>query len=259
MHRSTRRCPTATRSRRTKRDSGRQAETNTGFTFTGATTGTTYLATVTSSGSATDSVTKSGSVTSPTEDVTGINVSSLPGGTLTYSVTLSKADGNTGLAVTATAVFDKTAPSGFSVTPDQSLITGTAESSTGFTLSGGEIGATYSYTITSGSGGAEPIVLNGNSVSGSGTVTADPQDITGINLTTLGDGTVTYSVTLTNLAGTSGAMTASATIDSAYPTAMASPPASLPAGKAVRRWACSRPWGRSPPAAPILTRSSPCP
>ena len=55
---------------------------DTGFTFAGATTGTTYNYTVTSSGnSGATSTTGSGSVTSATQNVTGVNVSSLPDGT----------------------------------------------------------------------------------------------------------------------------------------------------------------------------------
>ena len=48
-------------------------------------------------------MTGSGSVTSATQNITGINVSSLSNGTLTYSVTLTNAAGNTGTAATATA------------------------------------------------------------------------------------------------------------------------------------------------------------
>ena len=235
---------------------GPAAATDTGFTFTGATTDTTYLATVTSSGGA-GQVTMSGSVTSATQDVTGIDVSSLPGGTLTYSVTLTNTVGNTGTAATATAVFDKTAPSGFTITPDQSLITASQESSTGFTIAGGEIGDTYSYTITGGGGGAEPIVINGGSVTGSGTLTAATQDITGIDLTSLGDGTVTYSVTLTNLAGTSGPITATATIDSKLPTGLALSTSVAPSGQSGAEVGVLQTVGRSSPAASIPTRSSP--
>ena len=57
---------------------------------------------MTSSGSGGTPVTGTGTVTSATQNVTPINVSSLPDGTLTYSVTLSNGAG-TGSAVTATA------------------------------------------------------------------------------------------------------------------------------------------------------------
>ena len=80
---------------------------NAGFTFAGATVGTTYRYTVTSSGGG--SVTGNGTVTSVTQDITGINVWSLSDGTLSYSVTLTNAQGFTGLPATATALLDKTA------------------------------------------------------------------------------------------------------------------------------------------------------
>ena len=87
-------------------------ETSTGFTFAGATTGTTYSYTVTSSGG-TGSVSGSGSVTSATQNITGINVSSLSNGTLTYSATLTNAAGNTGTAATATSTLATGSLSGF--------------------------------------------------------------------------------------------------------------------------------------------------
>ena len=55
-------------------------------------------------------VTGSGTISSATQQVTGINVSSLPDGTLTYSVTLTDAAGNSGAPATATATLDQTAP-----------------------------------------------------------------------------------------------------------------------------------------------------
>ena len=64
-------------------------------------------------------MTGSGSVTSATQDITGINVSSLADGTLTFSVTLTDAAGNVGTAATATATLDKTAPSGYTISADQ--------------------------------------------------------------------------------------------------------------------------------------------
>ena len=65
----------------------------------------TYNYTVTSDGGS-GSVQGSGTVLSSTQQVTGINVSSLPDGTLTYSVTLTDAAGNVGSATTAQAMLD---------------------------------------------------------------------------------------------------------------------------------------------------------
>ena len=113
---------------------------------------TTYSYTVTSSGGS-GSVTGSGTVLSSTQQVTGIDVSSLPDGTLTYSVTLTDAAGNVGSAATATATLDKTAPTGYAIAADQSLISSSQGRRDQLHLPGAEIGATYSYTVTSGGGG----------------------------------------------------------------------------------------------------------
>jgi hypothetical protein len=81
--------------------------TSAGFTFADATPDTTYNYTITSSGnSGATQVTGSGSVTSASQQVTGINVSSLPDGTLTFSVTLTDAFDDVGPAVTTTATLN---------------------------------------------------------------------------------------------------------------------------------------------------------
>jgi cyclophilin family peptidyl-prolyl cis-trans isomerase len=97
------------------------------------------------------------------------------------------------------------APSGYTIAPDQTLIGSSSASSTGFTFAGAATGTTYSYTINSSGGGT--------AVTGSGSVTSATQDITGINVSTLVDGTLTYSVTLANSAGAVGtAATSTATL-----------------------------------------------
>jgi len=75
--------------------------TNAGFTIDGAASGT-YAYSISSSGGGT-AVTGSGSVTSATQSVSGINVSALPAGTLTFSVTVTPGGGNPATPVTATA------------------------------------------------------------------------------------------------------------------------------------------------------------
>ena len=183
------------------------ADTSAGFTFAGATVGDTYNYSVTSSGGGT-AVTGSGTVSSATQQVTGINVSSLSDGTLTYSVTLTDTAARTGIAATATATLDKTAPTGYSITADGSTINAGQAVATSFTFAGAEIGATYNYTVTSdGDGGS-------GSVTGSGTVTSAAQQVTGVNVSSLADGTLIYSVKLTDPAGNVGnAVTATATLD----------------------------------------------
>ena len=73
-----------------------------------------------------------------------------------------------------------------------------------FSISGAEIGATYNYTISS-TGGGTPIA-------GSGTVSVSPFETTE-DISTLGDGTITVEVTLTNGNGTGSPVTDTATLD----------------------------------------------
>jgi cyclophilin family peptidyl-prolyl cis-trans isomerase len=175
-----------------------------GFTFAGAEAGAIYAYTITSSGGGTP-VTGSGTVSSADQNVTGIDVSSLPDGTLTFNVKLTNSYGNTGNAATATASLDGTPPSGYSITADQTSLTAATATAAGFSFTGAEVGATYAYTISS-DGGGTPVV-------GSGTVKSAVQDVTGINVSSLLNGTLTFSVNLTDLAGNIGAtVTATTTL-----------------------------------------------
>ena len=158
-------------------------------------------------------MTGSGSLTSATQDITGIDVSALPDGILTYSATLTNSIGNAGTAATATSELDTGVPSGYTITTDQSVITAGQTSSTGFTFAGATTGTTYSYTITSSGD------HNVASVTGSGSVTSPTQDVTGIDVTSLTNGTLTYSVTLTDAVGNTGvAATATANLDTGLPS-----------------------------------------
>ncbi|ABC29956.1 RTX toxins and related Ca2+-binding protein [Hahella chejuensis KCTC 2396] len=184
--------------------------TSQSFTFASAEVGAGFSYTISSSGGGT-AVSGSGSVTSASQQVTGINLSGLNDGTLTLSVTLTDTAGNAATAVTDTATLDKTAPSGHSVTFDDSTISSTEASSQSFTFASVEVGANYSYSISSSGGGT--------AVTGSGSVTSASQQIPGINLSGLPDGTLTLSVTLTDTAGnTSTAVTDTATLDKTAPT-----------------------------------------
>jgi len=180
-----------------------------GFTFAGAEVGTTYKYTVAGSGGA-GTVSGTGTIVSATQQVANIDVSALPDGALTFSVTLTDAMGNTGFAATAAATLDQTAPAGYSVGLSDNALDETEASSTFFQISGGEVGATYSYTVTS-DGGA-------GSVTGGGTVQSTAQVVSGIDVSGLPDGTLTFSVALTDAAGNTGAAaTAAATLDQNVP------------------------------------------
>uniref|UniRef100_UPI0032218C86 DUF4347 domain-containing protein n=1 Tax=Marinimicrobium locisalis TaxID=546022 RepID=UPI0032218C86 len=112
----------------------------TSFTFASAEVGANYSYTISSSGGGT-SVTGSGTVTSTGEQITGIDVSGLPDGTITLSVTLTDAAGNAASAVTDTATLDATAPSGHSVSFDDATLSGTEASATSFTFASAEVDA----------------------------------------------------------------------------------------------------------------------
>ncbi len=184
--------------------------TSTGFTFANAHVGATFQYTITSSGGGTP-ITSTGAITSATQQMTGIDVSSLPDGTLTYTVTLTSADGLTGPAATATATLDQTAPSGYSITPNDANLDATTAASTGFTFTSAEVNDTYSYTITSD--GSTTATVTGN-----GTITSATQVVGNIDVSSLPDGTLTYDVTLTDPAGNVGsAAPATAELDRVAP------------------------------------------
>jgi hypothetical protein len=102
------------------------------------------------------------------------------------------------------AVVDTRAPSGYSASITPATIDKSNEAAVGIQLSNAEVGATYSYSISSSGGGT--------AVTGSGTVSTASALIGGINATALAEGTLTLTVTLTDSAGNSGdAKTATAT------------------------------------------------
>ncbi|MCR9229061.1 MAG: hypothetical protein NXH90_16700 [Flavobacteriaceae bacterium] len=186
------------------------------FTFTGAEVGATYNYTVSSSGGGT-TVTGSGSIATATGQIAGIDLSGLGDGTITLSVTLTDTFGSTGIAATDTKSKDTAAPSGYSVTIDQSGINASNQSGTSFTFAGAEVGTTYNYTFSSSGGGTN--------VTGSGTLATATDQITGVDLSGLGDGNITLSVTLTDTFGNTGSaatdtQTKDATVPSGYTVAM---------------------------------------
>ncbi len=104
---------------------------------------------------------------------------------------------------TKNIVINTVPPSGYAVTPDPTVYGNSNADSAGFTISGqnGELytGDVYNYTISS-TGGSEQ-------VTGSGTVTSttSSQTVSGIDLSSLPNGTLTFSVTLTDVSGNIGA------------------------------------------------------
>ncbi len=125
-----------------------------------------------------------------------INVTALGDGTLTATVNAEDAAGNTSVDQTDTATKDVVAPNLYTVSIDQTAIYSGNQTALSFTFASAEIGTTYNFSITSSGGGT--------AVNGSGTIASANQQRTGINVSGLGDGTLTLSVTLTDAAGNIG-------------------------------------------------------
>lgn len=106
---------------------------------------------------------------------------------------------------------DLTPSTGYGVTITTAPINAGNVTAAAFQMSSAEVGTTYNYTISS-SGGGTP-------VTGTGAVTAVTQSVSGINLSGLGDGTLTISLTLTDAGGNVGTpVTHTTTKDIVAPT-----------------------------------------
>lgn len=170
-------------------------ETAVAFQFASAEIGSTYSYTISSSGGGVP-VTGIGTIASLTQTISAIDVSGLSDGTLTVSVTLTDSSSNVGIPATDTVIKDALLPSGYTAvftTDPVNLANFTAGA---FQFGAAEVGSTYNFSITS-SGGGTP-------VTGTGTIATATDLISAINLTPLGDGTLTVSVTLTDTAGNIG-------------------------------------------------------
>ena len=136
------------------------------------------------------SVTGTGTVTAGgVINIPNVNVSSLPEGSLTLTVTLSS-NGYSSNSATANAFKDTIAPAAPTIATFTSPIQSGNQTSVGFSGTG-EAGSTLTWTITDGV----------NSVSGSLVVPASGSfTISNQNVSALADGNVTYRLTLTDTA-----------------------------------------------------------
>lgn len=91
---------------------------------------------------------------------------------------------------------DTTPPAGYGVAWTTSPVNAANQTAAAFAFSGAEVGASYAYSITSSSGAG--------TVSGTGVIASASQALTGLNLSSLPDGTLTVSATLSDTAGNVG-------------------------------------------------------
>ncbi len=154
--------------------------------------------------------------------------SALAQGSHSFTATATDSAGNiSGASSALVVVIDTTAPSGHSVNLDDSAINAADATATSFTFASAETGVAYSYSISSSGGGTN--------VTGSGTVASAGAQVSGINVSGLGDGTVTLSVVLTDAAGNAAtAVTDTASIDATVPTVAISSGVSNPTNAAFQ-------------------------
>jgi hypothetical protein len=128
---------------------------------------------------------------------------------------VAMAGGRTNIASNIVAVtYDGSAPSGQSIA-FMAPVGLSNVTSASVRLTGGEVGASYSYSLSS-SGGGTPL-------SGNGTISTATQDFGSLNLSGLGDGTLTVSLTLTDSAGNAAAaVTATTSKSTGYTVAFSS-------------------------------------
>ncbi|WP_338193282.1 gliding motility-associated C-terminal domain-containing protein [Flagellimonas marinaquae] len=189
-------------------DSSNQDEVS--FTFSGAPTFlTSYDYTFTSDADGNvASVTGGGLVLSSDQTVSGIDLSSLQDGLITLTVTVSNVLGTEGPETSDTAVKLTSIPSGYTVSFDQDPINQTNENNISFTFSNAEVNASYNYTISSSGGGTNVV--------GNGPITSLDQQISGIDLSGLGNGTISLSVVLSNTNGAGAPATATSTKETCF-------------------------------------------
>lgn len=164
---------------------------NIGYTITGIPFLTSYEVTISSSEGGTPIVVNGSTFLASTLNLSE-DLSSLPDGIITFTVVLTNILGTEGNPESALVVKNTVAPSGYGVSINQDPIHSGNMSLVGFTISNAEVGANYYYTFSDG---------GGTDVSNSGQITLASQQITGIDLSGLADGTITLSVFLSNANG----------------------------------------------------------
>ncbi len=97
-----------------------------------------------------------------------------------------------------TYALDIVSPSGYTALLDQDYIDASNETEVSFTLANAEVGASYTFTISSSGDG------DMQKITGRGTVTSVNQTVTGIDVSSLSDGTIKISLKLRDQVGNVG-------------------------------------------------------
>ncbi len=192
------------------------------FDILGGEIGTTYSYEISSSADGNlTKINNSGTVSTQPQTVSGIDVSILGDGELSVSLVLTDGVGNKGISESGSVIKDTTPPAGYSVSISNTIIN-VAQPLLDFEINGGEAGAAYSYEISSSADG------NVAKVPGSGTISNDPQLISGVDVSVLGDGELTLELKLTDDLGNEGFLTnAFVTKDVTPPTVLSVTPSVL--------------------------------
>ncbi len=103
----------------------------------------------------------------------------------------------------ATHTVDTEAPAGYTINFDQASINSINKNTIGFTFNNAETGSTFNYTFSSDGGGTN--------VTGSSTIVTATDQISGIDLSSLNDGDITLSITLTDINNNIGSITTDTT------------------------------------------------
>ncbi|TWA67773.1 putative repeat protein (TIGR02059 family), partial [Azospirillum baldaniorum] len=148
-------------------------------------------------------------------------------GTNPVSATATDAAGNISAPGTQSLTVDTTPPTASVLFEDDS-IDAIEQSSAAFTISGGEAGTSFTWTITSAGGGQ---------VTGGGVMSGPTMRVTGLDLSALGDGTLTLTLGLTDPAGNAAppftATTQKLTATVEKPAPVAPPPTATVDGATV--------------------------
>lgn len=117
----------------------------------------------------------------------------------TYCLKLTVNDGAEDQATpaTTTLTLDNVAPTGYTVSTDQSYFNDSNKTNFSFTFASAESGATYNYSIDDTNGGTL-------AVASSGTISTATDTISNIDVSTLDDDTLTLTVYLTDASGNQG-------------------------------------------------------